>query len=105
MGAGVIRGSPAKICRMDAATETPAHRQVSGRRTGLARLGRRCRARAGTARTARPIENHAHYASSYGIFGGQADKLAVLRFTKERARWVAEEVWHPQQQGRRWLRK
>jgi proteasome accessory factor C len=46
-------------------------------------------------------ELEAHYASSYGIFGGQADKIAVLRFTKERARWVAEEAWHPQQQGRR----
>lgn len=44
---------------------------------------------------------NAHYASSYGIFGGQADKLAVLRFTKERARWVADEMWHPEQQGRR----
>jgi proteasome accessory factor C len=43
-----------------------------------------------------------HYASSYGIFGGQADKVAVLRFTPERARWVAEEVWHPEQQGT-WL--
>jgi proteasome accessory factor C len=42
-----------------------------------------------------------HYASAYGIFGGQADKVAVLRFTKERARWVADEVWHPQQEGRR----
>src|SRR5580704_9621170 len=46
-------------------------------------------------------ELDAHYASAYGIFGGQADKIAVLQFTKERARWVAEEVWHPQQQGRR----
>jgi proteasome accessory factor C len=27
--------------------------------------------------------------------------MAVLRFTKERARWVAEEVWHPQQEGKR----
>jgi proteasome accessory factor C len=44
-------------------------------------------------------ELDAHYASAYGIFGGQADKLAVLRFTKERARWVADEVWHPEQQG------
>ncbi len=43
----------------------------------------------------------AYYASAYGIFGGQADKVAVLRFTEERARWVAEEVWHPGQQGRR----
>lgn len=25
---------------------------------------------------------------------------AVLRFTPQRARWVAEEQWHPQQQGR-----
>jgi len=46
-------------------------------------------------------ELDAHYASSYGIFGGKADKLAVLRFTKERARWVADEVWHPEQQGKR----
>jgi len=43
----------------------------------------------------------AHYASAYGIFGGVADKKAVLRFTPERARWVADEVWHPEQQGRR----
>jgi predicted DNA-binding transcriptional regulator YafY len=42
---------------------------------------------------------NAHYASSYGIFGGQADKVAVLRFTRERARWVADEIWHPEQEG------
>ncbi len=47
-------------------------------------------------------ELDAHYASSYGIFGGQADKVAVLRFTRERARWVAEGVWHPEQRGE-WL--
>src|SRR5690606_17459786 len=43
-----------------------------------------------------------HFASSYGIFGGKADKVAVLRFSPERARWVADEIWHPQQKGR-WL--
>jgi proteasome accessory factor C len=43
----------------------------------------------------------AHYASSYGIFGGEADKIAVLRFSGERVRWVADEVWHPKQEGRR----
>jgi proteasome accessory factor C len=43
-----------------------------------------------------------HYASAYGIFGGKADKLAVLRFTPEGARWVADENWHPQQEGT-WL--
>ena len=43
-----------------------------------------------------------HYASAYGIFGGKADKVAVLVFTAERARWVADERWHPRQEGR-WL--
>lgn len=41
-----------------------------------------------------------HYASSYGIFAGKPEHTAVLRFTPERARWVADEHWHPQQQGR-----
>jgi predicted DNA-binding transcriptional regulator YafY len=40
-----------------------------------------------------------HYASAYGIFGGKADKIAVLRFTREGARWAAEEKWHPQQEA------
>jgi proteasome accessory factor C len=40
-----------------------------------------------------------HYASAYGIFGGKADKVAVLRFTREAARWVAEEKWHPEQEA------
>jgi proteasome accessory factor C len=40
-----------------------------------------------------------HYASAYGIFGGKADKVAVLLFDATRARWVADEQWHPQQQG------
>ena len=40
-----------------------------------------------------------HYASSYGIFAGKANKTAVLRFSAERARWVADERWHPQQVG------
>jgi proteasome accessory factor C len=40
-----------------------------------------------------------HFTTGYGIFGGKADKVAVLRFTKERARWVADERWHPQQQS------
>ena len=42
-----------------------------------------------------------HYASAYGIFGGKADKVAVLRFTPESAKWVSDEKWHPAQQGRR----
>jgi predicted DNA-binding transcriptional regulator YafY len=41
-----------------------------------------------------------HLASAYGIFSGKANKAAVLRFSRERARWVADERWHPQQVGR-----
>lgn len=40
-----------------------------------------------------------YLASSYGIFAGKANKTAVLRFSAERARWVADERWHPQQKG------
>jgi len=40
--------------------------------------------------------------SSYGIFSGLADKKAVLLFTGKRARWVADEIWHSDQQSR-WL--
>ena len=43
---------------------------------------------------------NAHFASAYGIFAGKPKHTAILRFTPERARWVAEEQWHPQQQGR-----
>jgi proteasome accessory factor C len=42
---------------------------------------------------------NAHYASSYGNFAGKANKMAALRFSKERARWVADERWHPEQAG------
>jgi len=37
--------------------------------------------------------------SGYGIFAGIADKQAVLRFMPQRARWVADEQWHPDQHG------
>ncbi|MEQ6341272.1 MAG: YafY family transcriptional regulator [Gammaproteobacteria bacterium] len=44
-----------------------------------------------------------HFTSAYGIFAGQATHTAILRFTPERARWVADEQWHPAQQGS-WLK-
>jgi len=40
-----------------------------------------------------------HFASAYGIFAGKADKTAILCFSAERARWVADERWHPRQVG------
>lgn len=45
-------------------------------------------------------ELNAHFADSYGIFAGPAQAWAVLRFSPARARWVAEEIWHPRQRGR-----
>lgn len=37
--------------------------------------------------------------AGYGIFGGQDIHWATLRFSPERARWVAAEHWHPEQRG------
>jgi predicted DNA-binding transcriptional regulator YafY len=42
----------------------------------------------------------AHYATAYGIFAGRPTQTAVLRFTPERARWVADEHWHPEQESK-----
>ncbi len=38
--------------------------------------------------------------SSYGIFSGDVVSWATLRFTAERARWVASERWHLNQESR-----
>jgi predicted DNA-binding transcriptional regulator YafY len=46
---------------------------------------------------------HETLAESYGIFSGRATKKAKLRFTPERARWVAGETWHGQQTS--WFEK
>lgn len=37
--------------------------------------------------------------AGYGIFAGKDLKRAILRFTPFRARWVANETWHPEQRG------
>lgn len=39
------------------------------------------------------------YGSSYGIFNGAPIGTVVLRFSAERARWVRNEQWHPEQVG------
>lgn len=38
--------------------------------------------------------------SGYGIFSGKDVQWAILRFTPERAKWVAAEKWHPKQVGK-----
>ncbi|NBT76328.1 MAG: YafY family transcriptional regulator [Betaproteobacteria bacterium] len=46
-------------------------------------------------------------ASGYGIFSGRPKGVAKLIFSTARSRWVADEIWHPDQQGEwrgsRWL--
>jgi predicted DNA-binding transcriptional regulator YafY len=37
--------------------------------------------------------------AGYGIFAGTEVQWATLVFTPDRARWVAAEHWHPEQQG------
>lgn len=37
--------------------------------------------------------------ASYGIFSGTKVQRAKLLFSRERARWVANERWHPRQKG------
>lgn len=38
--------------------------------------------------------------TGYGIFSGQKVQWAKLKFTPERARWVAQEQWHPKQKSK-----
>lgn len=41
----------------------------------------------------------AELGGAYGIFSGGPRQWARLRFSAERARWVRDEIWHPDQQG------
>lgn len=43
-----------------------------------------------------------HLSGSYGIFSGAPRGWATIVFNERAARWVADEHWHSQQQGR-WL--
>ncbi|TLX22667.1 helix-turn-helix transcriptional regulator [Thermomonas fusca] len=54
----------------------------------------------GPARDVAEEELNAHLAGSYGIFSGAPKGWATIRFSAKAARWVADEHWHSQQQGR-----
>lgn len=47
-------------------------------------------------------ELQSFFHTSFGIFAGPPNREAVLIFSRESARWVAEERWHPNQGGQ-WL--
>ena len=52
------------------------------------------------ARDLEEAELNTHLASSYGIFSGEPKGWATIVFSAKAARWVADEHWHTQQQGR-----
>lgn len=54
----------------------------------------------GKVREVPDAELDAVLASGYGIFSGKKVQWATLRFTPERARYVAMEEWHPKQRAR-----
>ena len=63
----------------------------------------RIRKAAGTGAAAVDIDDKRldrHFSGAYGIFSGVPGNTALLSFSPERARWVAEERWHRDQQGR-----
>ena len=45
-------------------------------------------------------ELNQHLSGSYGIFSGPPKGWATILFSAKAARWVADEHWHSQQQGR-----
>lgn len=40
-----------------------------------------------------------HFTRSYGIFAGAGEHMAHLLFSDSAAKWVADEHWHPEEQG------
>lgn len=55
---------------------------------------------ASIAASARELDRYV--SASFGIFSGEAEHWARIRFSPEMARWVAEENWHPDQIGQ-WI--
>lgn len=52
---------------------------------------------------AKPVdlrEVEREFNTGYGIFAGTKVDWAKLRFAPSRARWIAQERWHPEQRGR-----
>ena len=74
--------------------ERNALRSFAVDRIGNARLGEE------PARDLPNEELNQHLASSYGIFSGEPKGWATILFSAKAARWVADEHWHSQQQGR-----
>ncbi|SDZ10516.1 Predicted DNA-binding transcriptional regulator YafY, contains an HTH and WYL domains [Lysobacter sp. yr284] len=74
--------------------ERDALRSFSVDRISAAKIGE------DVARDVADDELDQHLASSYGIFSGAPKGWATILFSAKAARWVADEHWHSQQQGR-----
>ncbi|MBN7134863.1 transcriptional regulator [Lysobacter enzymogenes] len=74
--------------------ERDALRSFSVDRISAAKVGEEA------ARDVADDELDQHLASSYGIFSGAPKGWATILFSAKAARWVADEHWHSQQQGR-----
>jgi len=56
-----------------------------------------------TGEKAKDIEDNKlnkHFGDAYGIFAGKAKNKAIIRFSSQAAKWVADEHWHSQQESR-----
>jgi predicted DNA-binding transcriptional regulator YafY len=56
--------------------------------------------RDGKAKEIAPAELDQHLGAGYGIFAGKDVQWASLKFTREAARWVSAQQWHPDQRVR-----
>ncbi len=74
--------------------EREALRSFSVDRIGAARVLE------AAARDIDDVQLDTHLAGSYGIFSGPPKGVATIMFSARAARWVADEHWHSQQQGR-----
>ena len=74
------------------------HSREGLRTFSLDRIGRAV-ATSAKARDLPETELDAKLGGGYGIFAGTPTGTARLLFTAHAARWVAEEIWHPQQEG------
>lgn len=77
------------------------HQRAALRRFAVDRM-RQAEACSEEAEELEPAALDAALNSGYGVFAEEAANLAVLRFRPARANWVADEIWHPDQEGR-WL--
>jgi predicted DNA-binding transcriptional regulator YafY len=93
--------SPQRLTRYRSAWYLDAycHERLALRSFAVERI-LEARIKAGRCRHFTEPQLDAHFTSAYGIFAGHADQTAVLVFSPERARWVSEESWHPEQEGR-----